>query len=604
MLALLSLVKLLGVQTGDGRELAERAEEKRTREVDLLPQRGSILDRNGVELAISVPRVRVATGMPALRDEGIEDAADLERFARDLAPVLGVDADELAGRLADSEPDDPWVPLAWAVTEQAARRAEELLDAQGLEDVLVQEPASERVHPAGESALRLIGRLQADGVPSDRAGIEWTYDEVLRGRKGEKVVEIGRGGQTIAGGERMISRPVEGSHVRLTLDRTFQHQVEAIVADGTERAGGVRGIAVVGDPSTGEILAAVGVERDAETGAVELADGPIALSNAYQAGSVFKLVTIAAAVEAGQVGPDTQLEVPWKIEVDDREFEDSHEHETEMMSVSRILADSSNVGTIRIAQGLGKQRLHDALVRFGFGVDTGLGHPAESDGLLPPVEDWTDPDLAASSIGTHQTATAVQLWAAYNVIANRGRYVPPRLVDSIIRPDGTRTRVEQGDTRQVISRGSAAAVSRMLRQVVREGTGKALDLPGYSVAAKTGTSRLLSPEPFHPVDAYLWPDGRYHHVAAFTGFFPVERPEVSITVLIEDVAPEMTGATAAGPVFAELSQLAIRELGIAPAGGSGRLADNRVRAAPAAVAEATVETDPGTADGPADGTAT
>jgi cell division protein FtsI (penicillin-binding protein 3) len=313
-----------------------------------------------------------------------------------------------------------------------------------------------------------------------------------------------------------------------------------------------------------------------------LSDGPVAISNAYQAGSVFKLVTVAAAVEAGQVAPDTQLEVPWRIVVDDRTFSDHEEHATEMMSVTRILADSSNVGTIKIAQGLGKQGLYDALVGFGFGATTGIGHPAESAGLLPSVDRWTNPDLAASAIGTHQSATALQLWAAYNVIANGGRYVQPRLVDSVVSADGTRTRVEADPSRQVISPTAALAVSGMLQEVVREGTGKDLELPGYAVAAKTGTSRMVSPEVVDRKDAYRWADGQYHYVAAFTGFLPADRPQVSITVLIEDSDAGLTGATAAGPVFGALAKLAIRELGIAPSGSSGGDGSTgRVRAAPA-----------------------
>jgi cell division protein FtsI (penicillin-binding protein 3) len=596
VLAILPLTKLVGVQLRDGSELVAKGEDQRVRSVELPAQRGSILDRNGVELAISIPRLRVVTNMSALRDEGIEDRADLEQLADELAPLLGVDSAELARTLTGAEPDDPWVRLAETVPEQQARDAVAHLEDMGIERVLTLESSTERVHPAGDSALRLIGNLGPDG-PGELAGIEKAYDEDLTGRDGKKVVELGTEGETIAGAERMVREPVSGSDVQLTLDRTLQHEVERIVAEGTAAAGGVRGIAIIGRPSTGEILAAGSVERDEETGRMRLSDAPIAVSNAYQAGSVFKLVTVAAAVEAGQVGPDTRIEVPWRIVVDDRTFSDHEEHPTEMMSVTQIVADSSNVGTIKIAQGLGKQGLYDALVGFGFGTTTGIGHPAESTGLLPPLDRWTNPDLAASAIGTHQSATALQLWGAYNVIANGGRYVQPRLVDSVIAPDGTRTRVASDPPRQVISPGAAAAVSGMLEEVVREGTGKALDLPGYAVAAKTGTSRMVSPEKVDPKDAYMWMDGRYHYVAAFTGFLPADRPQVSITVLIEDSNAGLTGATAAGPVFGELAQLSIRELGITPSGSTvtdpaGTPAPTgRVRAAPAAAVAAATTSD-------------
>jgi cell division protein FtsI (penicillin-binding protein 3) len=588
-LALLPTLKLIGVQLSGDDELVARGEDQRVRRVEMPAQRGSILDRNGVELAISIPRQRVVTNMALLRDEGIEDVVDLERLAGDLAPLLGVERSSLAEALVGAEPDDPWVRLAETVPEDRARAAVDELAEQGLDGVLILEDSTERVHPAGESALRLIGNLGPDG-PAELAGIERTYDEQLTGRDGVKVIELGSSGQTIAGAEHMVREPRSGADVQLTLDRTLQHEVERIVAAGTAAAGGVRGIAIVGRPATGEILAAGSVERDDETGEMRLTDAPIALSNAYQAGSVFKLVTVAAAVEAGQVAPDTALEVPWRIVVDDRTFSDHEEHQTRAMTVTEIVADSSNVGTIKIAQQLGKQSLHDALVGFGFGAPTGVGHPAESGGLLPAVERWTNPDLAASAIGTHQSATALQLWAAYNVIANEGRYVQPRLVDSVISADGTRTRPEPAAPRQVISPGAAAAVSGMLEQVVRDGTGRALDLPGYAVAAKTGTSRMVSPTLVDRQDAYRWADGRYRYVAAFAGFFPADRPEVSITVLIEDSAAGLTGGTAAGPVFGDLAKLAIRELDIAPsAAGRPDPSAGRVRAAPAGLPPAAPE---------------
>ncbi len=582
VLALLPTMKLIGVQAGDGSELVAQGEHQRVRRVELPAQRGSILDRNGVELAISIPRQRVVTNMARLQEEGIEDPVDKAQVASLLAPHLGVDEQELTATLVGAKATDPWVRLAETVDERAAEAAVEELEAYGLENVLTLEESTERVHPAGESALRLIGRLGPDG-PGELAGIERAFDDELTGSDGEKVVELGSEGETIAGAEHTLSEPTPGSDVQLTLDRTLQHEVERILAEGTDAAGGTRGIAIVGRPGSGEILAAGSVERDTETGALRLSSGPIAVSNSYQAGSVFKLVTVAAAVEAGLVTTDTAIEVPWRLEVDDRTFSDHEQHPTELMTVTKILSESSNVGTIKIGQQVGAERLHQALVGFGFGTSTDVGHPAESSGILPPLDKWTNPDLAASSIGTHQSATALQLWAAYNVIANEGRYVSPRLVDSVISADGTRTRPPTKEPRQVISAEAARVVGDMLREVVTEGTGRDLNLPGYSIAAKTGTSRMVSPTTVNTLDAYMWPDGRYHYVAAFTGYLPADRPEVSITVLVEDSTPGLTGATAAGPIFADLAELSIRELGIAPSDAAAVPdALGAVRAAPAA----------------------
>ncbi len=593
LLAIAPMWKLVGVQIRNGSELVARGEDQRFRRVDLVASRGSIVDRNGVELAISVARKRVAVSMVELHAEGVDTPADVQQFATQLAGLLGLDAAVVSERLLAAEPTDPWIRIVEAVDEDTARRAVTAIEESGILDAVILEDSTERVHPAGESALRVIGTLGPDG-PGELAGIEKAYDEQLTGRNGKKVVELGTGGETIAGAERIVDEPVAGSDVELTLDRTLQHEVESILATRAAEAGAVRGIAIVGRPSTGEILAAGSVQRDSETGEMVLSDAPIAFSNSYQAGSVFKLVTVAAAVEAGQVDAGTTFEVPSTIQVEDRQFSDHDEAVgTRMMTVTDIVADSSNVGIIKITQGLGRDALHDALVGFGFGRRTGIGHPAESAGILPPADQWTAPDLAASGIGTHQSATALQLWAAYNVIANGGTYVAPRLVDSTIDARGERIRLPAAAPRRVISEAAADQVSSMLQEVVKVGTGEQWNLPGYSVAAKTGTSRLVSETKVDDEDAYAWVDGRFHHVAAFTGYLPAERPQVSITVILEDITSGLTGSTAAGPVFSDLARLSIRELGIAPShpaetdAASLAGSNGRVRSTPAAAPTST-----------------
>lgn len=571
LLAILPLWKLVEVQVGDGTELVERGEVQRRRTVHIVPQRGSILDRNGTELAISLPRRSIGIEMPTLRLEGIDTPHELERFAHRLAELFDVDPEPLARRLVQAAPDAPWVQVADQVPIEVAERAVELLAAEGIEGALVSGPSTERVHPAGDSALRIIGTLTPDG-PGERAGIERSYDEVLSGRRGRMTVETGVHGNTVPGTEHVVEEPVPGSDVMLTLDRTLQHEVEQILLRRADEAGATLGVAIVGRPGSGELLAVGSVERD-DDGQLRLSSGPIAFSDVFQAGSVFKLVTVAAAVEAGLVDADHPIEVPDTLQVDDWVFSDHEEHPTEIMTVTDIVARSSNVGTIKIAQALGRQGLHDALTSFGFGRRTGVGHPAEDAGIVPPADQWAASDLAAAAIGTHQSGTALQLWAAYNVIANGGRYVQPRLVDAIIRPGGEREPVPSEPPRRVISEATAAEVGSMLEEVVQDGTGSMWKLPGYSVAAKTGTSRMLSDVGGVGGDPYMWSDHRYHYLAAFTGYLPAERPEVSITVILSDVHDGLTGSTGAGPAFSDLAKLSIRELGIAPS----HLADGRAR---------------------------
>lgn len=563
VLAVLPLIKLVSVQLGSGAELAARGESQRVRTVILPAARGSILDRSGAEMAISLPRYRVVTNMKVLAGEGISTSADLELLAERIAPVMKLDRTELTQTLLKAEASDPWVRLAETVSIDDAERAVAFLKKKKIENVLTLEDSSERVHPSGDSALRLLGTVGPEG-PGKLAGIERAYDSELQGKPGKKILELGPKDETILGGEHLLQEPAAGSAVQLTLDRSIQHETERMLAEGAANAGAQKGIAIIGRPGSGEILAVASVERDPETSKMRLSSGPIAFSDSYQAGSVFKLVTVAAAVESGQVTPETVLQVPYRLQVADKLFSDHEAHPTEPMTVTEILAKSSNVGTIKVALGMGKQSLHDALTGFGFGSSTGSGHPAEASGIVPRVSDWTTPDLAASAIGTHQSATAMQIWAAYNVIANKGRYVSPRLVGSVIAADGSRTIPPAKPSRDVISASSAEQVSEMLQQVVRDGTGKQWGIPGYPIAAKTGTSRMAARTQLDKSDGYVWADGRYHYLAAFAGFLPADRPQVSITVILDDITPGLTGSTAAGPVFSDLAHLSIRELGIAP----------------------------------------
>ncbi|MFM7064830.1 MAG: penicillin-binding transpeptidase domain-containing protein, partial [Actinomycetes bacterium] len=590
LLVLAPVVRLGHLQFVGAEHLVNAGKDQRTKKVVLPGYRGAIVDRNGADLAVSLPRRTVAANMKVLR---LQRGRDRDQFAARLAPTLGLDVDEVTGRLADAENDDQWVLLGNNVEPDAVDAAKEMLDDDATRAWLRAVPASERVqvaarrgqavqpmddltnlldvqettvrsHPAGESALRVVGKLSADGTAGPRAGIERLYDRQLSGTDGLRTYERGTRGQTIAGSERLVSPARSGADVQLTLDRTLQFQVERILARGAQNGMARRGVAVVGRPSTGELLAVASVQRDQETKEMRLSDSPVAFDSSYQAGSVFKLMTIAAATEAGLVHTDTAFSVPWRIQVADRVFQDHDQHPTERMTTKDILAKSSNVGTIKIAQLLGKDRLHQALADFGFGRRTEVGSPAESSGLLPPVAEWYPSDLAASAIGTHVSGTPIQIWSAYNVIANEGRYVAPRLVDATIGADGRRTPLPARPTRQVISPAAAAEVATALAAVVEEGTGKQWSMPGYPVAAKTGTSRMPSPKRVDTKDGYRWADGVYHYVTTFTGFFPVDNPQVSITVMLEDVPPGSSGATTAGPVFSDLAHLAIRELAIAP----------------------------------------
>jgi cell division protein FtsI (penicillin-binding protein 3) len=567
VMALLPLVKLVGVQLTDASALAARGRKQGRSEVTIPAMRGSILDRNGVELAISVPRSLVAVDRVKLTADGVDDEGSLREFGTRLGGLLGVDPQGVVDALVGSKATSRWVVVARTADVDKAAAAVEELRKSDMADSIMIDPTTERIHPSGESGVRIIGTVGADG-PGPRAGVEASYDDVLQGHDGTEVVERDPDGETITGGEHVKKAPRPGKDVQVTLDRTLQYETEQILTKGAANSSAVGGIAIIGRPSTGELLAVAGVERNPQTGEMELSQSPLAFSNAYQAGSVFKLVTTAAAYEAGVIDDSSTFRVPDSIQVSDRTFTDNEDHATETMDVDDIVAHSSNVGTIEISKLLGARKLDAALQAFGFGRTSGIAHPAESPGLLPAVGTWTAPDTAAAAIGTFQSTTVLQLWAAYNVIANQGVYVPPRLVEGTVGADGTLDPTPARPSRRVVSASTAAKVQRALRAVVQEGTGKQWDLPGFPVAAKTGTGRMPSPRKVAKDDDYKWPDGMYHHVSTFAGYLPADHPQVSITVMLLDTAQGLTGSTSAGPVFSDLAKLAIRELSIAPTNGA------------------------------------
>jgi cell division protein FtsI (penicillin-binding protein 3) len=268
--AVFPIWKLLGVIVGGGAALAEDGRSQGLSEVAVPALRGSIVDRTGAEMAMSLPRVRIAANARDLGRLAEEDPTAEGRFVAALAESTDATEEELIEALDASAPDDPWVKLVDLATPAQAEASKEMMTAEGVLPALLLEDTSVRVHPAEESGLRIVGTLGPDG-PGPGAGVERVLDEELTGSPGTLVVERSPSGDVIAGSEEMVSEPTAGATVRLTIDRNLQYEVERVLMRGAEKAGANGGIAVVGRPSTGELLAVAGVERDPETGQLGLA---------------------------------------------------------------------------------------------------------------------------------------------------------------------------------------------------------------------------------------------------------------------------------------------------------------------------------------------
>jgi cell division protein FtsI (penicillin-binding protein 3)/stage V sporulation protein D (sporulation-specific penicillin-binding protein) len=381
------------------------------------------------------------------------------------------------------------------------------------------------------------------------AGLERPLESTLAGKPGSQTIVKDPFGRALDVVETRPETP--GKDVRLTIDRQIQANAEEVLAETVRRWGARSATAVVMDPRTGAVLAMATAPRfNANRFPTTRADRRRnrAVTDTYEPGSTFKLVTIAAALEEGIVNPRSTFRLPPTLKVADRTIREAHARGTERMSVREIVEYSSNIGTITVAQRLGEGRLASWVDRFGFGRPTGIDFPGESPGFALPLEEWSGSTIGTVPIGHGIAVTPVQMARAYSVIANRGRLVRPHLIDRI---DGEN--VAAGAGRRVVSKAVADQMLDMLRGVVVEGTGTAAAIPGYTVAGKTGTAAKIDP------------DGTYsgsRYVASFVGLVPASKPELVVMVMVDEPRGGYYGGTVAAPAFRDIARFNLQHLEI------------------------------------------
>lgn len=523
--------------------------------VGLPAERGAIFDRNGYELAISVPQTTIYADPHQVTDPAAEAAA--------LAPVLGISQTILQQELSKSA---GFVYLARTVPDATAARVK-ALNLTGIYSL--QEP--KRFYPSGQLAAPLLGSVGIDG--NGLAALEYKYNGILAGQPGKLVEEIDPQGQQVPGGSQEYKAPVAGQDLLLSIDEPLQYDAEQALGQAIVAAHAQSGIALLMDSKTGEILAdaqlAMPAPGDNQPSALPVtipappgskspdqpqpveASSATAFTRVYEPGSVNKLITISAALQTGIITPSDVFTIPNSYSVAGTVFHDAEAHATEHWTVTDILANSSNIGTIQIAQRLGKENLLKYINAYGLGSTTDIAFPGESAGLLPSY--WSGTSIADVPIGQGIAVTAVQMLAAYNTIANGGVYVPPRLVDATVDAKGKEHPIPLAPRHRVVSPTVAAEMTTMLDQVVQVGTGTAANLDPYTVAGKTGTA--LVPSPMGGYEAG-------HYVASFAGFVPSEAPQITGMVVV-DGTPDY-GAAASAPTFASIARDALREFNIPP----------------------------------------
>ncbi|NCZ89938.1 MAG: penicillin-binding protein 2 [Actinobacteria bacterium] len=546
-------VRVAWLQTIGSSGYREASIAQRTRISVIDAERGSILDRNGRELALPVPTKTVFADPEFVTDP--VGAARSIALALALTPEQEV---ELAAKLQDKT--SKYVPIA----RQATLEISDALMALKLDGVFSKAEASRAL--SSDYLRAVIGRTDPD--LNGTAGLELQYNDLLAGVDGKSIREVNSKGKSIANTDINSIPAVAGSNLITTLDRNIQFQVDGLLAQQIERLSALSGTAIVMDTATGDILALSTIRRN-ENGTYTADSGNFAAVEAYEPGSVAKVFSIAAALDQKSVEPTSVFKVTptltfnpestkWRYTI-----KDAYPHGIEDMTVRKILVDSSNIGTVQVAQTMAPETIYNYLTSFGFGSSSGVGFPGEAKGLLTSYKKWRGSENYTVSYGYGFAATQLQLVAAVNAVANNGVYVAPRLVSASVSPDGVQTNFELGQTRQVLKPETSAMMRSLMSDVVCFGTAKLAQVPGMTVAGKTGTAYRTQAS-----GGYETATGGREYRASFVGFLPAYEPRFTVLVSVEDPDPssrDRFGGTAAAPVFANIAQALITEYDVRPA---------------------------------------
>ena len=525
--------------------LDARGERQRLRETTIRAERGDILDRFGAPLAMSIRDWRLVAD-PSL----ISNPSGTAKVVASALPPGAVDVATLTAQLSKL---NRYVILANGIND-GMKAAIEKTEVQGV----FFEERFRRENPAGDLGRSVIGRVDTDHVGT--SGLERLLNGTLTGRDGVLVSERSERGSQIPGGKRTLQPAVSGRSYITTIDRSLQYAVDGMTARAIADSGSNGGIVIVSDTSTGEILALSNMEVT-ENGEIRSTGRNTALVSVYEPGSVNKVITMAAALEERIVGPQSELTVPDHLQVGDHRFKDDVGHATMRWTIRDILVNSSNVGTIKVAQSLTKTKLDRYLRGFGLGAKTAIDFPGESGGILLPLNKWTSTSIGTVPIGQGLSVTAVQMLSVFNTLANGGVRMPMRLIRSSVDDRGVETPLPTKDAPfRVVSKSTAESVTSMLVDVVAKGTGAGAKVKGYNVAGKTGTARKPN------VGRLGYKEGAY--VASFAGYFPAEAPRLSIIAVLDEPQTSIYGGVVAAPLFAEVARWAGQHYRIPPSAGS------------------------------------
>ncbi|WP_082598406.1 MULTISPECIES: penicillin-binding protein 2 [unclassified Kitasatospora] len=587
--------RLIQLQLLDSDALAASAGANNYVEATLSADRGSITSSDGVALATTVDAYDI-TADPSLYPAEKSNVPDApEQAAALLAPILDRTKEQLTAALRT--PKTKWVMLAPRQSPEtkkqitdlkatlakqadtAACRAQRKLvgkpaDQGGRQYVdnvcanplagVINQESKRRVYPAGGLAANLLGYVNVDGIGT--GGLEKQFQDELAGKAGKSTYAQVNGRMVPTAGGSQQS-PVEGTDLRLTVNRDIQWAAQRAITDQVANAGAEKGYVVVQDVKTGQILAMAaspGFNPNDLSSAKPEQLGNAAVGDAFEPGSTAKLMTMAAVLDTGTAAWDTHVTVPNTLQRSDRVFHDDIDHPTWYLTLAGVLAKSSNIGTILAAEQLGKSQpeankvLADYLGRFGIGKPTGLGFPGETKGILAKPEDWNGSQQFTIPFGQGLSVNALQAASVFSTIANGGVRVTPSLLAGTTGPDGRYLPAGPGQETRVVKPETAKTLTEMLESVVsdEQGTGAKAKIEGYRVAGKTGTANRVDPK-----------TGKYNgYTASFIGFAPAEQPRVTVSCVIQDPKNGHFGGQLCGPVFKQVMEFTLKTLRVAPSG--------------------------------------
>ncbi len=532
----LAVTRALELGTLKAGSLKVAAATQQVQTVTVPAPRGTISDRNGVELAISESADDVAAD-PYLVKRG-NPTGDAQR----LAPLLGQPPATVLAKL--TKPGTGFVYLAHMLPSDQAEQITNMRI-----NGITLTPTIKRVYPRGALGSQLLGTVDWDGKGA--SGIEYRYNHQLQGINGVRRIVNSGNGKPISIDDQRSTRP--GRSVSLTIDASLQDEVEQVIAGVGNQYQPKGATAIVMDPRSGAILALANWPKanpNSPAGAAPQAFWDQAVGLNYEPGSTFKAITVAGALQDGLVTPSTEIGIPSQLVVADRVIHDAEAHGDETLSVAEILKVSSNIGADEIGAKLGAQRFDGWVHRFGFGSPTGIDLPGEDQGIVSHWWQYSGSSMANLPFGQGESVTPMQMVQAYAAIANGGILRTPHVVQSI---GGKRTAEPRGH--RVISEAVASELRGMLRGVLADGgTASGAAIPGYDLSGKTGTANIA-------IDGH-YSDSAY--VASFIGFVPASKPSLLVAVVVDQPHGSIYGGSVAAPAFQKIVGWAVPYFGIDP----------------------------------------